>query len=154
VPQWYFLPFFAILRSIPDKLAGIIAMFSAVGVLLIVPWLDTSKVRSAYFRPVYKRVFWILVLDVIILGWVGANEPEGIYVLIGRIGTFYYFFHFLILMPLLGIFERPLPLPISIATAVLPKGTAHSSIGSGLQGLGDSISSGAPDEEEPFTNAP
>ncbi len=125
VPQWYFLPFYAILRSIPNKLAGVIAMFSAVAVLFILPWLDTSKVRSARFRPIYKWIFWLLVIDVIVLGWVGANKPEGLFVLIGRVGTFYYFFHFLVVMPFLGIFERPLPLPTSIASAVLPKGGAH-----------------------------
>ncbi|MBA1141302.1 cytochrome b [Mesorhizobium neociceri] len=125
VPQWYFLPFYAILRSIPNKLAGVIAMFSAVAVLFILPWLDTSKVRSARFRPIYKWVFWLLVIDVIALGWVGANKPEGLFVLIGRVGTFYYFFHFLVVMPLLGAFERPLPLPTSIGSAVLPKGGAH-----------------------------
>jgi ubiquinol-cytochrome c reductase cytochrome b/c1 subunit len=125
VPQWYFLPFYAILRSIPNKLAGVIAMFSAVAVLFILPWLDTSKVRSARFRPIYKWVFWLLVIDVIVLGWVGANKPEGLFVLIGRVGTFYYFFHFLVGMPLLGIFERPLPLPTSIVSAVLPKCGAH-----------------------------
>ncbi|WP_352664902.1 cytochrome b N-terminal domain-containing protein [Mesorhizobium sp. M0166] len=125
VPQWYFLPFYAILRSIPNKLAGVIAMFSAVAVLFILPWLDTSKVRSARFRPIYKWIFWLLVIDVIVLGWVGANKPEGLFVLIGRVGTFYYFFHFLVVMPLLGIFERPLPLPTSIVSAVLPKGGSH-----------------------------
>ena len=121
VPQWYFLPFFAILRSIPNKLAGVIAMFSAVGILFVVPWLDTSKVRCANFRPVYKWVFWLLVIDAFVLGWVGTHPPAGVYVLIGRAATLYYFFHFLILLPLLGIFEPPLPLPISIATAVLAK---------------------------------
>lgn len=125
VPQWYFLPFFAILRSIPNKLVGVIAMFSAVVILFVVPWLDTSKVRSARFRPIYEWVFWLLVIDVFVLGWVGANPPEGIYVLIGRAGTLYYFFHFLILMPLIGWFERPLPLPNSIATPVLPQGGAR-----------------------------
>lgn len=114
VPQWYFLPFFAILRSMPDKLVGVIAMFSAVGVLFVVPWLDTSKVRSAHFRPIYKWVFWLMVIDAIVLGWVGANKPEGIYVFVGRTATFYYFFHFLILLPVLGKIERPLPLPTSI----------------------------------------
>lgn len=125
VPQWYFLPFYAILRSIPNKLAGVIAMFAAVGILFVVPWLDTSKVRSASFRPIYKWVFWLLVIDVVALGWVGANKPEGIYVLVGRGGTFYYFFHFLILMPLLGLIERPLPLPASIAAPVLPHTGIH-----------------------------
>ncbi len=125
VPQWYLLPFYAILRSIPNKLAGVIAMFSAVGVLFVVPWLDTSKVRSARFRPLYKWVFWLLVIDVLVLGWVGANRPEGIYVVVGRAATLYYFFHFLILLPLLGLVERPLPLPTSITAAVLSQGGAR-----------------------------
>ena len=119
VPQWYFLPFFAILRSIPSKLVGVIAMFSSIFVLFFVPWLDGSPVRSAIFRPIYKWVFWLLVIDVIVLGWVGAHPPTGVYILEGRVSTFYYFFHFLILMPLLGKFERPLPLPASIADPVL-----------------------------------
>jgi ubiquinol-cytochrome c reductase cytochrome b subunit len=118
VPQGYFLPFYAILRSIPNKLIGVMAMFSAVGLLFLVPWLDTSPVRSATFRPVYKWIFWALVLDALVLGWVGANRPEGIYVLIGRIATLYYFVHFLVLMPLLGKIERPLPRPTSIAKPV------------------------------------
>src|SRR5258706_8324808 len=98
VPQWYLLPFYAILRAIPNKLAGVIAMFCSVGVLFFVPWLDTSKVRSARFRPLYKWVFWLLVVDVIALGWLGANRPEGVYVIVARRATFYYFFHFLIVM--------------------------------------------------------
>ena len=119
VPQWYFLPFFAILRSIPDKLGGVTAMFGSILILFVVPWLDTSNVRSAYFRPVYKWVFWLLVIDVIVLGWVGTHPPEGLYVVVGRVATFYYFSHFLILMPLIGKIERPLSLPTSIAKAVL-----------------------------------
>ena len=100
-------------------------MFSAVGVLFIVPWLDTSKVRSATFRPLYKWIFWVLVVDVVVLGWVGADRRRGIYVLIGRVATFYYFFHFLIVLPLLGIFERPLPLPTSIVATIPVKGGAR-----------------------------
>lgn len=119
VPQWYFLPFFAILRSIPNKLAGVIAMFSSIFVLFVLPWLDTSPVRSARFRPVYWWVFWLLVADVIVLGWVGAHPPEGLNHVVGRFATLYYFLHFLVLFPLIGIFERPLPLPASIATPVL-----------------------------------
>src|SRR5258706_1547123 len=95
VPQWYLLPFYAILRSIPNKLAGVIAMFSAVGVLFVVPWLDTSKVRSARFPPLFKWVFWLLLIDVLVLGWVGANRPAGIYVVVGRAARLYYFFHVL-----------------------------------------------------------
>jgi ubiquinol-cytochrome c reductase cytochrome b/c1 subunit len=90
-----------------------------------VPWLDTSPVRSARFRPVYKWVFWLLVIDVIALGWVGANPPEGVVVTVGQIATLYYFVHLLILFPLIGKLERPRPLPLSIATAVLQGGGAQ-----------------------------
>ncbi|HXP30339.1 MAG TPA: cytochrome b/b6 [Stellaceae bacterium] len=121
VPEWYLLPFYAILRSIPDKLSGVCAMFGSILVLFVLPWLDTSRVRSAYFRPVYKWVFWLLVADVIALGIVGAHRPEGWYVIVGRIATFYYFLHFLVLFPLIGKLERPLPLPTSISAAVLQK---------------------------------
>jgi len=119
VPEWYFLPYYAILRAIPNKLLGVIAMFGSILVLFIVPWLDTARVRSAKFRPTYRKFFWLLVIDCIVLGYVGANPPEGWFVLVGRLATFYYFFHFLILMPVLGLIERPLPLPQSISAPVL-----------------------------------
>ena len=119
VPEWYFLPFYAILRAIPDKLGGVIAMFSAIFVLFLLPWLDTSKVRSATFRPIYKIFFWIFLIDAIVLGWVGSKPAEGIYIIISRIATLYYFLHFLILLPLLGKFERNRPLPESIGKPVL-----------------------------------
>jgi ubiquinol-cytochrome c reductase cytochrome b subunit len=128
VPEWYFLPFYAILRSVPDiwfipsKLAGVICLFGSIGVLFILPWLDTSPVRSARFRPIYKWFFLVLVVDVVALGVCGAHRPEGTYIVIGRIATLYYFFHFLILLPLLGKMERPRPLPASIGAAVLKGG--------------------------------
>jgi ubiquinol-cytochrome c reductase cytochrome b subunit len=118
VPEWYLLPYYAILRSIPDKLLGVIAMFGSILILAVLPWLDTSRVRSAAFRPKYKWFFWLLVADCIVLGWIGARPPEGYYLIIGRIATAYYFIHFLIVIPLLGFFERPLPLPSSISTPV------------------------------------
>jgi len=121
VPEWYFLPFYAILRAIPSKLGGVIAMFGSIAVLFILPWLDTSKVRSAVYRPIYKQFFWILVLVCIVLGWLGAKPPEGGYVWAARICTAYYFFHFLILLPLLGLYETPLERPASITEAVLGK---------------------------------
>ena len=124
VPEWYFLPFYAILRSIPDKLGGVLAMFAAIGVLAVLPWLDTSKVRSAKFRPVYFWFFWLLVLDCFVLGWAGGKPAEGIYVVISRIATAYYFLHFLVVLPLLGKLETPKPLPSSIAAAVLGSGAA------------------------------
>jgi ubiquinol-cytochrome c reductase cytochrome b subunit len=133
VPEWYFLPFYAILRSVPDilfipaKLAGVLCMFGSIGLLFVLPWLDGSKVRSARFRPIYKWVFWLLVIDAFALGIVGAHRPEGLYVVIGRIATLYYFVHFLVVIPLLGKFERPLPLPASISAAVLAKRPAQPS---------------------------
>jgi ubiquinol-cytochrome c reductase cytochrome b subunit len=122
VPEWYFLPFYAILRSIPDKLVGVIAMFASLVVLAAMPWLDRSPVKSATFRPLYKQFFWLLLIDTIVLGWVGANPPSGIYLVVGRIATAYFFLHFLVIVPLLGKFERPKPLPASIGEPVLKGG--------------------------------
>ena len=119
VPEWYLLPFYAILRSIPDKLLGVVAMFASIFVLVILPWLDTSKIRSAVFRPLYKQFYWILVLDVLVLGYMGALPPEGIYLLIARIATAYYFIHFLVILPVLGFKEKTIPLPLSISEPVL-----------------------------------
>ena len=119
VPEWYLLPFYAILRSVPDKLLGVIAMFAAIFVLVILPWLDTSKVRSALFRPIYKQLYWFLVADVLILGYMGAMPAEGIYLLVARVATAYYFIHFLVILPLLGKKERTLSVPLSITEPVL-----------------------------------
>ena len=119
VPEWYFLPYYAILRAIPNKLLGVIALFASILVLVFVPWLDTSKVRSARFRPLYKQFFWILVICCVGLGYLGSKPPEGGYVIAARILTAYYFFHFLVILPLLGYVEKPRPLPASIAEAVL-----------------------------------
>jgi ubiquinol-cytochrome c reductase cytochrome b subunit len=119
VPEWYLLPFYAILRSIPDKLLGVIAMGVAIFVLFLVPWLDTSKVRSARFRPLYKQFFWIFVIDAIILGYIGAKPAEGMYLVVGRIATAYYFAHFFLILPILGLVETPKPLPESISKSVL-----------------------------------
>ena len=119
VPEWYLLPFYAILRSVPDKLFGVIAMFASVFVLVILPWLDTSKVKSAIFRPLYKQFYWILVLDVLILGYMGAMPAEGTYLLIARVATTYYFVHFLVILPVLGYKEKTLPVPLNITEPVL-----------------------------------
>jgi ubiquinol-cytochrome c reductase cytochrome b subunit len=119
VPEWYLLPFYAILRAIPSKLGGVIAMFSAIGILFLVPWLDTSRVRSAAYRPLYRQFYWILVVACIGLGYLGSQPPEGAYVIAARILTLYYFLHFLVIMPMLGLFETPKPRPASIAEAVL-----------------------------------
>jgi quinol-cytochrome oxidoreductase complex cytochrome b subunit len=118
VPEWYFLPFYAILRAIPDKLLGVIAMFASILILFVLPWLDTSRVRSATFRPVYKLMFWAFLVDCLVLGYVGGNPPEGVFITVGRLATAFYFLFFLVL-PFVGWFERPKPLPESIAQAVL-----------------------------------
>ncbi|SDE48626.1 MULTISPECIES: cytochrome b [Kordiimonas] len=133
VPEWYFLPFYAILRSItfdigipftdvviiPAKLLGVIAMFAAILVLFFLPWLDRSKVRSGKFRPMFRWFFWFLVIDMVVLTIVGGKKPEGIWPVIGLIGTAYYFAHFLVVLPLLAKFEKTLPLPESIANPVV-----------------------------------
>ena len=119
VPEWYFLPFYAILRAVPDKLFGVLAMFAAIGVLFILPWLDRSPVRSATFRPIYKIMFWVFLVDCVALTWLGAKPAEGIYVVLSRLCTAYYFFHFIILLPALSIFETPKSLPKSISKPVL-----------------------------------
>ena len=119
VPEWYLLPFYAILRSVPDKLMGVIAMLSAIFILAALPWLDTSKVRSAVFRPLYRQFYWIFVLDVLVLGYVGAMPAEGLYLLVARVATAYYFLHFLIVLPLLGFIEKTSPIPMSITDPVL-----------------------------------
>ncbi|MEN2991293.1 cytochrome b N-terminal domain-containing protein [Tistrella sp. BH-R2-4] len=119
VPEWYFLPFYAILRAVPSKLGGVLLMFASIFVLFLLPWLDTSRVRSAKFRPVFKIFYLFLVIDIALLGWAGGQPAEGLAVVIGRLATAWYFLHFLVLLPLLGWFERPRPLPESIAQAVL-----------------------------------
>jgi ubiquinol-cytochrome c reductase cytochrome b/c1 subunit len=121
VPEWYYLPFYAILRAIPNKLLGVVGMFSSIAILAFLPWLDTSRVRSANFRPLFRQFFWVYLAVCIGLGWLGSKPAEGGYVIAARILTFYYFAHFLIILPLLGLFEKPLALPSSIAEAVLAK---------------------------------
>ena len=119
VPEWYYLPFYAILRSIPNKLLGVCALFGSIGILAFLPWLDTSKVRSARYRPLYRQFFWLFVVSAIGLGWLGTKPPEGTYVILARVFTFYYFAFFLIVLPLLGIFEKTKPVPNSISESVL-----------------------------------
>jgi len=143
VPEWYYLPFYAILRSIPDKLMGVIAMFAAIIVLFFLPWLDTSRVKSTRYRPTYKIFFWTLVVVCFLLGYCGSQATDKAVLTLGDrkildisgfglILTIYYFAHFLIVLPLLGLFEKPDPEPASIADAVLsrqghgaPAGAAH-----------------------------
>ena len=123
-PEWYFLPFYAILRAVPDKLGGVTLMMAAPALLLFLPWLDTSTVRSARFRPIYRVFFFIWLLSLVTLGVVGAHKPEGVWVLIGRVATIYYFVHLLLILPVLGKLERPLPLPESIAVPVIRRAPA------------------------------
>ena len=143
MPEWYFLPFYAILRAVPDnfiggwttewrgfiifeaKLAGVLAMFGAIAVLFILPWLDRSPVRSSRFRPMYKWFFWIFLIDCLVLGYVGAKPAEGVFIVIGRVATAWYFIHFLVVIPLLAKFETPKELPKSISEPVLGGGGAE-----------------------------
>lgn len=121
VPEWYFLPFYAILRAVPDKLGGVLLMFGAIAVLFVLPWLDTSKVRSMTFRPLGKIFFWLFVVASLALGWLGAKPAEGDYIFWARVFTIYYFAYFLVILPMLGKIETPKPLPASINEAVLSK---------------------------------
>ncbi|WP_432803895.1 cytochrome b [Aureimonas altamirensis] len=132
VPEWYFLPFYAMLRAITfnigpidSKLGGVLVMFGSIIVLFFLPWLDTSKVKSTAYRPVYKVFFWIFAVNAVFLGWLGSRPAEGIYPLLSLIGTIYYFGHFLIVLPVLGLVETPKKLPASITEAVLAKHAAR-----------------------------
>jgi ubiquinol-cytochrome c reductase cytochrome b subunit len=136
VPEWYLLPYYAILRAIPDKLSGVLALAAAMGCIFALPWLDTSRVRSMRYRPQAKLYFFIFVVDCVILGFCGAHEPDeqvipglmaftlgdssiNSFVWLSRISALYYFAYFLFITPFLGLRETPLPLPESISTPVL-----------------------------------
>jgi ubiquinol-cytochrome c reductase cytochrome b subunit len=125
VPEWYFWPFYAILRAftvdfiLPAKLWGVIAMFGSIILLFFLPWLDTSPVRSGNYRPLFKWFFVGLIVDVLVLGWLGGLPAEEPYVMISQVATTYYFAYFLVILPLLSKFERPRPLPNSISESVL-----------------------------------
>ncbi|MEL7177830.1 MAG: cytochrome b N-terminal domain-containing protein, partial [Pseudomonadota bacterium] len=132
VPEWYFLPFYAILRAfdgevwlviavdwvtfgiVDAKFFGVLAMFGAIVVMALAPWLDTSSVRSGRYRPMFKIWFWVLVVDFFILMWVGAMPAEGIYPYIALVASTYWFAYFLVILPLLGVIEKPLPQPATI----------------------------------------
>jgi ubiquinol-cytochrome c reductase cytochrome b subunit len=126
VPEWYFWPFYAILRAftvnflwVPAKLWGVTAMFASIALLFILPWLDRSPVRSARYRPLYRIFFWVLVLDVLVLGLCGMKPAEEPWVRLSQFASAYYFAHFLIILPIVSWIERPLPLPNSISESVL-----------------------------------
>ncbi len=120
-PEWYFRPFYAMLRAVEWKLGGVIIMFSSILILFFLPWLDTSPVRSTRFRPMYKPFVALLVVSFFVLLYVGGKPPEGFYVILGRVATAYWFLHFLVILPILGKLETPLPLPESISNPVLTR---------------------------------
>nr|YP_004062206.1 cytochrome b [Gracilariopsis andersonii]ADR03222.1 cytochrome b [Gracilariopsis andersonii] len=106
VPEWYFLPFYAILRSIPHKLGGVVAMISAILVLALLPWIHGTEIRSSRFRPIYRFLYWTMISCCLILGWIGGMPVEEPFVLIGQIASIYYFYYFLIILQLLGKIEK------------------------------------------------
>jgi quinol-cytochrome oxidoreductase complex cytochrome b subunit len=114
VPEWYFLPFYAILRAVPDKLGGVLMMFGAIILLFFLPFLDRSQVRSGAYRPMFKKFFYLFVINFIFLGWLGKSPAEGWYIWASRFTTFYYYAYFLLILPFLPRFEKVLQLPKSI----------------------------------------
>ena len=133
VPEWYFLPFYAILRSVTDdlwimaimpftaKLGGVLAMFGSIAVLALVPWLDTSRVRSTDYRPIYRWWFVLLVIDFFVLMWCGSQPAEGIMLTISLLATLYWFAHFLLVLPIVGLIEKPKPRPETVEAAFAAK---------------------------------
>jgi ubiquinol-cytochrome c reductase cytochrome b subunit len=125
VPEWYFWPFYAILRSftsdfiLPAKLWGVLAMFGSILLLFFLPWLDSSPIRSNNYRPKARIAFWVLVADVLILGYCGGSPADPFYVILAQVCSAYYFLHFLVILPWIARTERPVPLPNSITEAVL-----------------------------------
>jgi ubiquinol-cytochrome c reductase cytochrome b/c1 subunit len=128
VPDWYLMPFYAMLRSVPQKLIGVLVLFGAIVTLFFVPWLDTSRVRSDRFRPLFKPFFWALVADCVLLGYCGSQSVDAAWNLgaislpliwVARLGTIYYYAYFWLALPIVGLVETPLPLPDSIARSVL-----------------------------------
>jgi len=128
VPEWYFWPFYAILRAftfdfliIPAKLLGVLAMFASILLLFFMPWLDRSPVRSGNYRPLFRVFFFILLADIVLLGYLGGAAAEEPFVMLSQLGSAYYFAHFLIILPIISKIEKPKPLPYSITDAVLGK---------------------------------
>lgn len=108
VPEWYFLPFYAILRSIPDKLGGVLAMGGAIAAWFTLPILNTSEVRSTEFRPIFGFFYWFLIADFLLLGWIGQKPVEDPYILVGIVATIFYFVFFFVLVPSIGLVEKKL----------------------------------------------
>src|SRR5262249_10858921 len=124
VPEWYLLPYYAILRAIPNKLLGVMAMFGSILILFALPWLDRSPVRSGRFRPLFRPFFWLLVADCVLLTFAGGKPPEGTWLTLSRLGAAYYFLHFFVILPLVAWIEHPLPLPTSISESILLRSVA------------------------------
>ena len=116
-PEWYFLPFYAILRAVPDKLCGVLMMFGAIALLFALPFLDRSPVKSGAYRPLFKKVFYLFIINFAFLGWLGKSPAEGWYIWASRLSTLYYYAYFLVILPNLPKFEKTLPLPESINEA-------------------------------------
>jgi ubiquinol-cytochrome c reductase cytochrome b subunit len=125
VPEWYFLPFYAILRAIPNKLIGVIALFTSILITAALPWLDTSKVKSATYRPLFRKEFWVFLAVCIGLGYLGAQPAEGAYLWFARLFSAYYFLHFLVILPILGKIEKPEPVPESIEASIVRGEASH-----------------------------
>jgi ubiquinol-cytochrome c reductase cytochrome b subunit len=119
VPEWYLLPYYTILRAIPNKLLGVLAMFGSIFVLFLLPWLDTSPIRSGRFRPIFRQFFWIFVIVCILLGYAGGQPPAGAWLLVSRLSAAFYFLYFLVILPVLGFIERPRLPPTNIGQPVL-----------------------------------
>ena len=125
VPEWYFWPFYAILRAftfdfiLPAKLWGVLGMFAAILMWFFLPWLDKSPVRSGHYRPLFRKFFWVLLLTMAVLFWCGGAPAEEPYVMLSQVATAYYFLHFLVILPIVSQIEKPEPLPYSITEAVL-----------------------------------
>jgi len=132
VPEWYFWPFYAILRAftfdflfIPAKLLGVLAMFGSILIWFLLPWLDKSPVRSGHYRPLFRKFFWFgLIPAMAVLFYCGGAPAEEPYVMLSQLASLYYFAHFLIILPLISSIERPEPLPFSITESVLGKDDA------------------------------
>jgi ubiquinol-cytochrome c reductase cytochrome b/c1 subunit len=125
VPEWYFLPFYAILRAIPNKLLGVIALFSSILITAALPWLDSSPIKSGSYRPLFRKFYWIFVAVCIGLGYLGAMPAEGLYLWFARVFSFYYFLHFLVILPWIARREKTEPLPESIDAAVSAGRSSH-----------------------------
>jgi ubiquinol-cytochrome c reductase cytochrome b subunit len=125
VPEWYFWPFYAILRAfttdfiLPAKLWGVLAMFMAILVWFLLPWLDKSPVRSGNYRPLFRKFFYVLLVDVLVLGYCGGSPAAEPYLMVSQIASIYYFLHFFVILPIVSSIERPDPLPFSITESVL-----------------------------------